>query len=114
MSARVRRGGSKSVNNVAKALARLARGNVAADTAEELAPSIQKAMHSQLKPHKRTGAAESRATAIASGATITITNVGYGRYIKGYYFARRFPNDWVKRTKKVLARKTRAELKRLK
>jgi hypothetical protein len=113
MSARVRRGSSKSVNNVARALARVARGSVAADTAAQLAPSIQKAMRSQLKPHKRTGAAESRATATASGATITLTNVGYGRYIKGYYFARRFPNDWIKRLKNVLGSKTRAELKRV-
>jgi hypothetical protein len=113
MSARVRRGGSKSVENVLRALKRTAGGSAAADTAADMAPRIQKAMLSQLRPHKRTGAAASKATATASGPKITLENVGYGRYINGYFFARRFPKDWVLRVKKRLAANVRAEIRRV-
>jgi len=114
MSTRVRRQrGSKSVNGAMQALKRVAGGAVVSDVAQQLAPQLQKAMRALLKPHKRTGAAESNATATASGSTITIENVGYAKYIKDYAFGRRFPNNWVIRIKKKINSAIRAELRRV-
>lgn len=113
MSARVRRNNSKSVANVARALGRVARGALTSDTAAEMAPAIQRAMLKSLRPHRDTGAAEARAKATSSGSTITLENVGYAKYIKGYIFGRRFPKDWVLRLKRKLAANVRAEMRRV-
>lgn len=112
MSARVRRTGSKSVKNLLRVLPRFTRGDIAAETAADLAPSIQRAMRSQLKPHRRTGDAETRAIATANGSIITLFNAGYAKFIDGYFFARRFPKDWVKRVQRAFKGKIRAELRR--
>ena len=113
MSARVRRDKSKSVANVARALGRVAQGALLSDTAAEMAPLIQRAMHKSLRPHRDTGAAEKRAQATASGTKITLENVAYGKFIKGYIFGRRFPKDWVLRLKKRLAANVRSEMRRV-
>jgi len=113
MSARVRRDKSSSVANVARALGRVARGALLADTAAEMAPLIQRAMLKSLRPHRDTGAAEERARATSSGSTITLENAGYAKYIKGYIFGRRFPKDWVLRLKKKLAANVRGEVRRI-
>ncbi len=109
MRVRVRK--SRTLENVAKALKSVASGAVLEATAEEMAPVIESAMKKNLRPHRRTGAAEERATARASGLTITLTNAGYGKYIKSYIFGRRFPKNWVIRLKSRAASNTRAALR---
>jgi hypothetical protein len=108
MRVRVRRDRSRTLDSVARALKSVASGTVLADTAAEMAPAIEAAMKKNLRPHKRTGAAEARATARASGNSITLTNAGYAKYIKGYVFGRRFPNGWVIRLQKRIAGNARA------
>ncbi|MBK9263053.1 MAG: hypothetical protein IPM54_25025 [Polyangiaceae bacterium] len=92
----------------------MATNAMLSETAAEMAPLIEKAMHRSLKPHRDMGKAEATATAIASGSTITLTNTRYGKFIKGYIFGRRFPKDWVIRLKKRLAGNVRAEMRRAK
>jgi len=114
MSTRVRREKrSKSVDGIMRALRRTAAGVVIEDVASKLAPQLQKAMRTLLKPHRDTGKAESTATATAAGSTITITNVRYSRYIKDYAFGRRLPPNWVTRIKKMIAAGIRAEIRRV-
>lgn len=114
MNTRVRREKrSRSVDGILKALRRTAAGEVVADVAAKLAPTMEKAMKGLLRPHRDTGAALARASATASGSTITIENVGYARYIKNYAFGRRLPKNWVGRIQKTLATAVRAELRRV-
>jgi hypothetical protein len=111
MKVRVKRDRSRTLDNVARALKSVATGAVLADTAGEMAPAIEKAMKAGLRPHKRTGAAEDRATARAAGNSIILTNAGYAKYIKDYIFGRRFPKGWVIRLQKRVAANARAAMR---
>lgn len=104
---------SRSLEGVLQALRKTAGGQVISDVTSKLAPTMQKAMHSLLRPHRRTGAAENGARATASGSTIVIENVGYGKFIKNYSFGRRLPNNWVGKLKRALVAGVRRELRRI-
>lgn len=100
---------SKALPKIVAAMRRAASGEIVADTIEQMAPKIERAMKITLKPHRRTGAAEGRAAARAGDATITLENVAYVKYLKGAggVFARRVPNDWVKKLRAALVKNTR-------
>ena len=106
MKVRVRR--SKSVENIARRLERVVRGEVVDMTAAQLAPQLERAMKKDLAPHRRTGAAEARARAVPGPNTITLENVAYVKYIKGVIWGRRVPRDWFTRIRKRLASNARA------
>lgn len=114
MRVRVRKGGrSKALDGAMRAIKAVASGAVLSDVAHDAAPAIEKAAKASLRPHRRTGDAEDRAVARATGNSITLENAGYAKFIKGYAFGRRFPKDWVIRLKKRCRAAVRAEMRRV-
>lgn len=103
---RVRR--SKSVENIARQLERVGRGEVVDLTAEQMAPVLERAMKNDLAPHRRTGLAEATARAVPGPGSITLENRRYVRYIKGVVWGRRIPSNFFSQIRKRLAANARA------
>lgn len=111
MKVRARRSKSKTIPKLLIGLQSIARGEVIGDTAAEIVPRMTRAMHKSLRPHRRTGAAERVAIANANRSTITLENVGYGKFIKDYIFGKRLPNNWVNAIKAALNKNARKALR---
>lgn len=109
MRVRVRK--SKMVENVARRLQRVARGHVVAETAEQFAPVLQKAMRKDIKPHNRTGAAYDRARVTAEPDSITIHKVAYLKFVKGVIWGRRVPGAFFTLIKKRLGANARKAIR---
>ncbi len=85
------RRGSQLLKNLGAFLRQAASGAVREEVAEAEAKRLQARMRRDLKPHKKTGRAESIAVATGASDSITLENIGYTKYLKPYPWARRIP-----------------------
>jgi hypothetical protein len=85
------RGKSRLLKNLSDVLRSVASDAVRAEVAEAEAKRLQTRMRRELRPRRKTGKAESSALAAGSADRITIENIGYAKYLKGYPWARRIP-----------------------